>query len=335
MLPADFCQQPENMRRTAEMCIIALLVLIGCTTKKSRPSLLTKPGSGGRSYEILVTGSNYSAVEATAQALRDIKMEGLPREEAAFEVSTIVNYELNQNTRYARNLVVVTTDSTQLLRTRFTFNLDIYAYPQLLIRIEAPSTERLKEDLADNMKTIKDEITRAEMNNAIKNLRDHHNERAEEIISSNFNCRLWIPEDLNKMKQGRHFLWFSNDGTSGMQNICIYSYAADSLSPTIMLQKRDSVMKRNIGGEQPGTYMATTLRSVSFHLRSENDTRVLGARGLWEMEGDNMGGPFVSIARSMADSVLCIEGFVYAPEMNKRNLIRRLEAALYTLKITD
>jgi len=53
------------------------------------------------------------------------------------------------------------------------------------------------------------------------------------------------------------------------------------------------------------------------------------------MEGDNMGGPFVSMARSMADSVLCIEGFVYAPEMNKRNLIRRLEAALYTLKITD
>ena len=311
-----------------------LVILSACTTRNGRhTSLLVQPSSGGRSYEVLITGPNYAAVEATAQALEDIKLEGLPHEEEAFEVSTIVAPELSQGTRYARNLIIVSTDSSHLQQVRATYELDTYAHPQMLVRLDAPSTALLRQWLTDNKQALADELTRAEMNNGISNLREHHNTQAEEIISQNFNCRLWIPEDLNKMKQGRQFLWFSNDGASGMQNICIYSYPADSLSPALMLQKRDSVMRSNIEGEQPTMHMATTLRSVTFHLRSEDDTEILGARGLWEMEGDDMGGPFVSMARQTGDSVLCIEGFVYAPEMNKRNLIRRLEAALYTLKI--
>ena len=47
-----------------------------------------------------------------------------------------------------------------------------------------------------------------------------------------------------------------------------------------------------------------------------------------------MGGPFVSHAQldPSGQRVLVVEGFVYAPESNKANLIRRLEAALYTLR---
>ena len=57
-------------------------------------------------------------------------------------------------------------------------------------------------------------------------------------------------------------------------------------------------------------------------------------RGLWRVEGDMMGGPFVSHAQldPSGQRVLVVEGFVYAPESNKANLIRRLEAALYTLR---
>ena len=56
-------------------------------------------------------------------------------------------------------------------------------------------------------------------------------------------------------------------------------------------------------------------------------------RGLWKMEHDAMGGPFVSHSRvdTLNNRVVVAEGFVYAPEKMKRGLIRRLEAALYTL----
>ena len=53
-------------------------------------------------------------------------------------------------------------------------------------------------------------------------------------------------------------------------------------------------------------------------------------RGLWEMEGDNMGGPFVSRRVKARDgkSMLTIEGFIFAPGKNKRNALRQLEASL-------
>ena len=59
-------------------------------------------------------------------------------------------------------------------------------------------------------------------------------------------------------------------------------------------------------------------------------------RGLWEMEGDAMGGPFVShsIVDSSRRRIIVAEGFVYAPGMKKRNLLRQLEASLYTLKLS-
>ena len=58
-------------------------------------------------------------------------------------------------------------------------------------------------------------------------------------------------------------------------------------------------------------------------------------RGLWKMVGDMMGGPFVSHVRldEKNNRVVVAEGFVFAPETDKRNFIRRIEAALYTLRL--
>ena len=62
---------------------------------------------------------------------------------------------------------------------------------------------------------------------------------------------------------------------------------------------------------------------------------VLEARGFWKMENDMMGGPFVSHSSvdTVNNRVVVVEGFVYAPEKMKRTMIRRLEAALYTLRL--
>ena len=61
------------------------------------------------------------------------------------------------------------------------------------------------------------------------------------------------------------------------------------------------------------------------------------ARGFWEMTKDVMGGPFV--AHSQVDTVnnrvIVVEGFVYAPDKMKRTMMRRLEAALYTLRLPE
>ena len=59
------------------------------------------------------------------------------------------------------------------------------------------------------------------------------------------------------------------------------------------------------------------------------------ARGLWRMKGDFMGGPFVSHTRldQKNQRIITAEIFVYSPDKMKRNLVRQMEASLYTLKL--
>jgi hypothetical protein len=94
-------------------------------------------------------------------------------------------------------------------------------------------------------------------------------------------------------------------------------------------------MKANMPGAFPNSYMATDTAWVTFNSTTVNGKYCGVLRGLWHMKGDMMGGPFVSHARvdERNNRVVVVEGFVYAPETDKRNFIRRVESALYTLRL--
>ena len=72
----------------------------------------------------------------------------------------------------------------------------------------------------------------------------------------------------------------------------------------------------------------------SQHLSVRN-TFCQQVRGLWHITHDNMGGPFISHVRvdTVNHKVIVAEGFVYKPNESKRNQIRSLESALYTLQL--
>ena len=70
---------------------------------------------------------------------------------------------------------------------------------------------------------------------------------------------------------------------------------------------------------------------------SLNKQYAVELRGLWELENDYMGGPFVSFTTldKKRNRIITVEGFVFAPRYDKHNYIRKLEAILYSLKIVD
>lgn len=132
-----------------------------------------------------------------------------------------------------------------------------------------------------------------------------------------------IPSDMRASKKGKDFIWISNDSPTAMANICIYTS-----------ENRDSVMKVNIKGETDDMYMTTTQGSiVTTDVSSDTDTLTI-RRGLWEMHGDAMGGPFVQHIIKHIDkhTTIVAEAFVYAPGTKKRNVLLNTEAALYTIQ---
>ena len=94
-------------------------------------------------------------------------------------------------------------------------------------------------------------------------------------------------------------------------------------------------MKVNMPGGKPGQYIQTEKDYVSITETSHRDRYLQITRGLWYMENDMMGGPFVS--HSMVDEIngriIVAEAFLYAPNRKKGNMMRKLEASLYTIKL--
>jgi hypothetical protein len=60
-------------------------------------------------------------------------------------------------------------------------------------------------------------------------------------------------------------------------------------------------------------------------------------RGLWRVVNDFMGGPYISLAvlDAAKQRVIVAYGYVYAPSKDKRNLLRQVEAMVYSLKLNN
>lgn len=216
------------------------------------------------------------------------------------------------------------------------FTRDVYAQPQVVLTIQSPNEKDFAAFVQKNAQSIIDFLVKMEMNRQINELEKKHSEVVLYLADSIFSCQFWAPAEIKSYKKGKDFFWASSNTASGLVNICMYSYPYEgprTFNKQYVLAKRDSVMKANIPGTEPRMYMATDTLCTSVKPIAVKGEYAMETRGLWKMEHDAMGGPFVSHSRvdTLNNRVVVAEGFVYAPEKMKRGLIRRLEAALYTL----
>lgn len=284
-----------------------------------------KPRSGGSPYEVLLM-TDDTGLRKVMDSILTVDVPALPQSEPLFRVSHSTATALAQATHYARNIVMVTKDST-LVSSRVRYERDTYAKPQLIVRISTPSEDGLK-NVARQLTQL---LGSFELDACAENLRKDQNAGAGRVVAKMFGWQMLVPREFTSMKKGRDFLWMSDNGKLTMGNICVYTYSGATLDPVTLMDKRDSIMALNIQGETPQMRM-TTERRIPIVTEKTADGMV--CRGLWQMENDAMGGPFV--CRAMVDTargrVVVAEGFVYAPGRKKSDKLHRLEAALSTLK---
>ncbi len=301
---------------------LALLSLLG-TLAACREKVSLLPKSGGRPFEVLVVGDRDSLLRKVLSA----DVEGLPQSEPSFDVSATDSAHFAGALRLARSIVTVNIDPNLYTATRIRYEKNVYAKPQIMVYIGAPSTKVLAQGLAAQAPMLRQLLNRFEANAAIALLSHKRNIEAEKTIGKLFGVEMWIPMDMVSSKQGKDFLWLSNNSPTGMQNIVLYRSPAPQ-STNHYIHLRDSVMRLHIKGETDAMFMRTVKATVTGSLTKEKGHTIMVHKGLWEMEGDDMGGPFIAHTQGH----LTVEAFVFAPGMKKRNLLRRTEAALDTLQ---
>lgn len=299
------------------------------------------PSSSGRAYELLVVIDADMWERPAGRALfnvLDTDVPGLPQSERSFRIMNTTPAGFNSTLKLLRNIIIVEVDPTQYTQAKFRSESNPWAFPQNVLTIQAPNEDEMEAYVTKNGQAIIDYFTHAEMNRQIMILEQRHNDAVSKKVEQMFGCDVWVPGELQSSKEGKDFLWVGTNSATADRNFVIYSYPytdTRTFTKEFFVHKRDSVMKINIPGSREGRYMTTDsllTNCKAYMLRGEY---VFEARGLWKVTGDMMGGPYVSQARvdTVNNKVIVEEIFVYSPDRAKRNLVRQMEASLYTLRL--
>lgn len=323
--------------------IIFILPLVAMLTLGSCEKSDFFPTASGRPYEVLVVMDSTEWKAPHGRALFDVldtDVPMLPQSERSFRISQCQRKDFDRILNIFRNIIIVNIDKTQFTQTRMKFTRDKYAMEQIVLNINSPSKEEFRQFCIDHRQDIVDFLTKMEMNRLVKELKKKNSKVTKDLAKEIFDCEVNAPKELTSFKKGKNFLWTSNNTPTGMMSIVMYSFPYEGpqiFNKEYLTQKRDSAMKANIPGEKPGMFMKTDTLCTVVKPIVVHKQYAMEMRGLWYMENDCMGGPYVSHHRVDTENnrVVVIEGFVYAPEKMKRGLIRRLEGSLYTMKLPE
>lgn len=315
---------------------LTLLLLASCTKEAVFPS------SSGRPYDVLVLMDYGMCQRPVGQTLIDsvlhMPVPGIPQEEYSFDVSHWNPDSLDNILKLTRNVIAVDVNPKMYTHTKLRFMRNKYAMDQIWVTLQSPSEDSLTVYFQKYKKFLVDFLVKTEMNRQIVDMRTKNSSLVSQLSKELFGCTILAPEEINKSKKGEKFFWTSGDMGAGLVNLCMYSYpytGPETFNKFYVLHKRDSVMYMNIPGEEEGMYMKTDTLYTDCKPTAVHGDYAYECRGLWYMENDFMGGPFVSLSRvdTTRNEVIVAEGFVYSPNGMKRRLIRRLEASLYTLML--
>ena len=341
-------------RRATKLPLISLLLYIllsGCNRGKENQL----PKSTGMPYEVVLEGDTDSIV--TKMLTEDVT--GLPQPEPLCRLIQVKKGKTRGNYLLVRTRIVVNIGERDFGEQNIgerdfsvTLRHDENAAPQNIIRITAQSAQQLRERLnGEKLRHIVDEVELKHLADIISGNPSKQNREMQDEIKKMFGIDMKIPASMNASKKAKDFIWISNNASSGMQNLLIMKVKSEERragkvkseerrAGKVKSEERrmknsnafhvndkaliDSILRTNMPGETDSMYM------VIPHLSE---------RGLWEMKGDAMGGPYVMhrIHRQTSQAAkqgynLYIIAFVYAPEMKKKILIKQLEAAISTIK---
>lgn len=292
----------------------------------------------GRPYEVVVVCSQPCWEGPVGDSLRRLlkaPVEYINQTEPLFDVLRILpNGFVNTATRHRNILLVESDPSVAADETGATARYDRYATPQLLLSLRGPSDAALCEYLGAHGDELLYVLEKAERDRATDYAARYCERHVASVIEDTFDVRMDVPKGYVLAKSEPDFLWARFEYPQASQGFCLYSYPyRGQLTPEALVAARNRFVKR-IPGPSDGSYMTTSDAFPpavrAFRL---GDRPWIEMRGFWDVENDFMGGPFVSYTTvdEATGRVFTLDGYVYSPQLDKRNFVRGVEHLLYMI----
>ncbi len=316
---------------------IAATTLIGCDALRSvSTNTVTAQGAP---YELIVVSNQPQWEGALGDTLRSVLTAPIPylqQTEPLFDVLRVTEQGYTNLVTRHRNILRTVIDP-KIDSASVAVQYDLTATPQIVLTLQGGSEQALIDYLSEHRKAVVDVINRAERDRDIDYAQKFNAQSIESLIKEKFGFEMKIPKGYLLRNEGEDFIWISYEYPTASQGVLIYSYPATegalSLSAPELVKFRNEFTAK-IPGPVDGSYMTTFMDYEPDYRLFRLDGRIWAEmHGLWEVEGDFMGGPFVSYSTIdiPKSRVITIDGYVYSPKLGKRNFVRGVENLIYNV----
>lgn len=317
--------------------LLMSFALLSCNDSNSNQRLV--PTSSGRINNLLVVTDNLLWEENVGEAIREIFAAPVPalnQEEPLFTISQMPPQVFSGFA--TKNRIVLKIEKGK--PADVSIGKDVYAKPQTLIVVSGKTDQ----EIIDQMKANSEKIIEAFKMEEIK-------ERQRQIkislfdteaIQKQFGIDIKFPTAYRVATNEDGFIWVRKDIPTGNMDFMIYEVPlskirkTDSTTVGDIIRMRDSIGKTHIQSSVEGAYMITEEAYAPYVFDTKIDGKpTIETRGIWDMKNAFMSGPFINYAieDKANDRYIVVEGYVFAPSVEKRDHIFELEAILRSINI--
>ncbi|MCB9227724.1 MAG: DUF4837 family protein [Chitinophagales bacterium] len=283
----------------------------------------------------------------------------LPSPEAIFKISQ-VQYSIMNNLMYRyRNIILVAdvSQKSEILGVakqvlpandfkaleegkQYFFHVsNVWSEPQQVFFVFGTSTKNLQDNVAENAKTIRNTIVKSDLE-VYKKIAyiNGSNQKLKEQWLEFQGVSLDIPTDYKLAENEDNFVLLRKEIKKGMifLSVDFINYSDNVPDANYGIKLRDERGKY-VSSNSYNSYTKTDSTLGFLETKKiKGDLTIYETNGLWRMENDFMGGPFINqyIIDHKNNRVIYLDGFIYAPgENNKKKYMRQIEAIFNSLKV--
>ncbi len=318
------------------LAIASIILLVSCGDKASNEKILLDSAGTMNTISVVLTNAMWDG--SVGEAIRNVlatPIYGLPQDEPTFIINQIPPHVFTDF--ITRNRTILKIEMGKEVGTTFVNN--VYAKPQKVVVVSGKTKQDIIDQLTENASKIietfksieileKQRLTRKSLYN-------------DKVIQDKLGLSIQFPTAYRIAKDNNSFFWIRRDINTGTLNLMVYELPHNAIQRNDsvvnqIIKIRDSIGKAHIEGPTEGSYMATENAYTPFHSEIIIDNKpTLETKGIWDVKNAFMSGPFINYA--IEDKInkrwIVVEGFAFAPSVEKRNYIFELEAIIKSITI--
>lgn len=319
---------------TAGIIATICLLTVSCNNKNGKKYLPNISGRAGEIQVVCTKGNWESDPGAAIRASLGGDFPFLPQREAYYVLYNVPITSFSANFEIHRNIIFMQTEPDSA-KTKVEFKTDVWAAPQAVVYITSPNEDEMTKAVIENRDKMRNFFDQAERVRIIDNAKLYEAVEIREKMAAQFGGSPYFPSEYSLKKQTDDFAWISYETTYTNQAVLMYKQPnVDSTwaQPLTILNGITEKMKEEVPGMRDGSYMTVSKITPSYQWVTLAGKSFAEMRGLWEVENDYMGGPFVSHTFLSKDGqeVITLIAFVYAPKYEKRNYLRQVESIIWS-----